>query len=259
MELINDNCDNVLKQFVKENRKFDLVLTDPPYNIGKDFGNNTDMLPLETFLCQTRQRLELIDKLLNDTGSVLWFCSHRFVGYLQTMMYKIGWQYQRILIWRYNNGMSRQKKTPISAYEPILWFTKSDKWTYNADAVRVPYKTERVKSPVYKKDKDGNKKAWLPNPNGALRDDIFEFPVLAGKLYEQERTKHPTQKPESLITELLKAFAPKGGDVLDPFMGSGTTIVCCNRLGLNGAGIELEREWFDIALQRVKGDVDNAN
>ena len=127
--------------------------------------------------------------------------------------------------------------------------------------MRVPYKTERVKNPVYKKDKNGVKKAWTPNPNGALRTDIFDFPVLAGKLYENERTEHPTQKPEALITEFLKAFVPKEdgkfvGSVLDPFMGSGTLPVACERLNLEGnhvtyTGIELETKWYDTAKHRI--------
>lgn len=208
--LLNGNCDNFLQIFKEENQKFDLILTDPPYNIGKDFGNDSDKVSLKEFLDSSRNRLSLCFDLLKDDGSIVWFCSHRFLGYLQVMMYELGFIYQRILIWHYDNGMSRQTRTPISSYEPILWFSKSDKtWTYNKDDVRVPYKTERVKNPVYKKDKNGNKKAWIPNPNGALRSDIFDFPVLAGKLYENERTEHSTQKPESLIMELVKAFCPK--------------------------------------------------
>lgn len=253
IQLYNSSCDELLPKFVQDTQKFDLILTDPPYNIGKDFGNDTDKLPLNEFLAITKGRLRLLDNLLTDNGSIIWFCSHVYLGYLQCLMYEMGWTYQRILIWYYNNGMSRQTKTPISAYEPILWFTKnSKKWTYNKDDVRVPYKTERVKNPVYKKDKNGVKKAWIPNPNGALRNDVFEFPVLAGKLYEKERTEHPTQKPESLIIELVKAFCPKGGKVLDPFMGSGTTPAVCNKLGIDCIGIELEEKWYNIAKNRIE-------
>ena len=252
IQLYNNSCDELLPKFVQDNQKFDLILTDPPYNIGKDFGNDTDKLSLNEFLAIIKDRLKLLDKLLTDNGSIVWFCSHIYLGYLQCLMYEMGWTYQRILIWYYNNGMSRQTKTPISAYEPILWFTKSNKkWTYNKDDVRVPYKTERVKNPVYKKDKNGVKKAWIPNPNGALRNDVFEFPVLAGKLYENERTEHPTQKPESLITELVKAFCPKDGRVLDPFMGSGTTPAVCNKLNIDCVGIELEEKWYNIAKNRI--------
>jgi len=257
INLINDNCDIILPKFVEEGKKFDLILTDPPYNIGKNFGNNTDNLEISEFLELTKNRLMLCKELLTDEGSIVWFCSHRYLGYIQVMLYELGFTYQRILIWYYQNGMSRQTKTPVSAYEPILWFTKSDKkWIYNKDDVRVPYKTERVKTPCYKKDKNGVKRAWVANPNGALRNDVFEYPVLSGKLFAQERTEHPTQKPISLITQLVKAFTPKENDkyigkILDPFVGSGTTAVVCNNLGIDCTGIELEKKWYDIAQQRL--------
>jgi site-specific DNA-methyltransferase (adenine-specific) len=104
--------------------------------------------------------------------------------------------------------------------------------------------------------------AWTPNPLGALRGDIWEYPTLAGKRFEKERTGHPTQKPESLITEILKAFCPKDSDgryigrVLDPFAGAGTVGVCCERLNRTGNRIdwtcgELEQRWVDVSKKRV--------
>lgn len=94
-----------------------------------------------------------------------------------------------------------------------------------------------------------------------MRSDIWDFPTLAGKRFENERTEHPTQKPESLISELIKAFCPMKsgiytGKILDPFHGSGTLGVCCEKLNLQGnnikwTGIELEEKWCDIARQRL--------
>jgi site-specific DNA-methyltransferase (adenine-specific) len=133
---------------------------------------------------------------------------------------------QRQMIWYYRNGMSRQTLTPVTEYEPFLWFTWSeDFYTYNGDDVRVPYKSDRVKTPVYKKNKSGEVKAWNPDPRGAKRGDVWEYPTLAGKLYENERTEHPSQKPEALITDLIKAFCPKNaegkydGVVMDIYAG----------------------------------------
>ena len=91
---------------------------------------------------------------------MVWFCSHKYVGFLQVMMYEIELEYQRILIWHYNNGMSRQSRTPVTAYEPIIWFSRGTKWTYNKDDVRVPYKTDRVKTPCFKKNAKGEKVAF---------------------------------------------------------------------------------------------------
>ena len=262
--IINEDSDNILPQMVRDGFKADLILTDPPYNIGKDFGNGSDSLELETFLELTKKRLTFCKCILKDEGSILWFGIHKYICYIQCMMYELGLHYRRLNIWHYDNGMSRMKNSPVTTYEPFLWFSKSDKdWTYNADDVRVPYKsTERIKSPVYKKNAKGEKVAWTPNPLGALRGDIWDYPVLAGKLYEKERTGHPTQKPEALIIELIKAFCPKdsegryNGVVLDPFLGSGTLGVCCEKLNLQGhrikwCGIELEEKWCDVARKRL--------
>lgn len=241
----------------------DLVLTDPPYNVGKDFGNNTDKwTDNHTFFNWLEYRLKLLHNLTNHNANIVVFCSHLFVPDISIRL-RDYWHYRRMMIWHYKNGLSRQTDSPVTEYEPILWFSGSDtEWTYNLEDVRIPYRSERVKNPVYKTNKRGEKVAWTPNPNGAKRGDVWEYPCLAGKLYEDERTEHPTQKPESLIIDLVKAFCPKkdgiySGLILDPFCGSGTVPVCCERLNKLGhdikwVGIELEKKWVDTANQRLQ-------
>ena len=259
------DCDKAMAEMIKSGMKFDLILTDPPYNLYKDFGNNSDSLSIDDFVSINRSRIEQCHKLLNDNGSLLWFGIHKYIGYLQVLMYEERMFYRGMNMWFYENGFSRSKKSPANQYEPFLWFSNSNKqWTYNADDVRVPYKsTERLKSPVYYKDKNGDKKEWYANPNGALRGDIWVYPTLAGKNYAKERTPHPTQKPESLITELIKAYCPKDdngkycGTILDPFHGSGTLGVCCEKLNKEGhnikwIGLELEKRWVDITNKRLQ-------
>ncbi len=258
------NSDVLLDQLIDEGVHFDLILTDPPYNINKDFGNKSDCLPLDEFIAITAERMAKIKKLLEPQGSVLWFGIHDYIGFVQVAMYNAGLHYRRMNIWHYENGFSRSKKEPATHYEPFLWFSNNPKkWTYNVDDVRMPYKsTERLKSPVKYKAADGTTKIWQPNPKGAMRGDVWDFPTLAGKRFEKEKTPHPTQKPESLIMELIKAFCPKDGEghyngtILDPFHGSGTLGVCCERLNAEGhhikwLGIELEQQWCDIAEQRI--------
>ena len=262
--IINADCDAVLRQMVADGVKYDLILTDPPYNVGKDFGNKSDMLPLGEFLEGMYRRIDLLRDLLSDRGSIIWFGIHDYICYIQVYMYSIGLHYRRMNIWHYENGFSRSTKTPATHYEPFLWFSKSDRhWTYNVDEVRVPYKsTERLKSPVRYTDSHGNTKTWVPSGKGAMRGDVWDFPTLAGKAFAEERTPHPAQKPEALITELLKAFCPMEdgrfcGTVLDPFHGSGTLGVCCEKLNKAGhairwTGIEIERKWCDIAAGRLE-------
>lgn len=262
--IINGNSDILLKKMVDYGIKIDLVLTDPPYNLNKDFGNNSDKLPLKEFLDISRKRIILCKELLNPEGSIIWFGIHHYIGFIQSIMYEEELNYRRMNIWFYENGFSRSKTSPITQYEPFLWFTKSPKkWTYNVNDVRIPYKSqERLKNPIYYKNSKGERLKWEPNPLGAMRGDIWAFPTLAGKLYQNERTEHPTQKPESLITEIIKAFCPKNKDglydgvILDPFHGSGTLGVCCEKLNKQGhnirwIGIELEEKWCTVAKERI--------
>lgn len=258
------NCDIELRNLLDDGVKFDLILTDPPYNLGKDFGNNSDDLSIADFISVNKKRITLCKELLRNDGSIIWFGIHNYICYIQIIMYELSLYYRRMNIWQYNNGFSRSKRAPANVYEPFLWFSKSDKkWTYNVDDVRVPYKScDRLKNPVYYKDKDGNRKEWRANPLGAMRSDIWEYPTLSGKLFQNERTEHPTQKPESLITDLIKAYCPKNkngfyeGYILDPFGGSGTLGICCEKLNRSGhkitwLSIELEEKWIDVSKQRL--------
>ncbi len=262
--IINADCDVMLPQLAKQGIKYDLILTDPPYNVGKDFGNSSDRMKLTDFLESMYGRLEYMTELLADDGSIIWFGIHNYICYIQVRMYELGLHYRRLNIWHYENGFSRSRKEPATHYEPFLWFSKSNRrWTYNVDEVRVPYKSgQRLKSPVKYRDSAGNEKIWRPSEKGAMRGDVWSFPTLAGKAFSSERTAHPAQKPESLITELIRAFCPMrdgrfSGSILDPFFGSGTLGVCCERLNRQGhsirwTGIELEKQWCDVASMRLE-------
>ena len=263
-KFIQGDCDDELQKLIESEVMFDLVLTDPPYNLKKDFGNNSDNLSIDDFIAVNKKRISACEQLLNREGSIIWFGIHNYICYIQIIMFDLGLSYRRMNIWHYNNGFSRSKKSPASVYEPFLWFSKSNKkWTYNVDDVRVPYKSsERLKNPVYYKDSKGNRKEWVPNPLGAMRSDIWEYPTLSGKLFQKERTEHPTQKPESLITEIIKAYCPKNkdgfyeGKILEPFGGSGTLGICCEKLNQKGhkitwLSIELEQKWVDVSNDRL--------
>ena len=269
--LICGNSDEIVDKLIESGLKYDLILTDPPYNINKDFGNKSDCLSVNDFIGITKTRVQKLKKLITQTGSIIWFGIHDYICYVQVAMYEAGLYYRRMNIWHYENGFSRSKKEPATHYEPFLWFSNDKKkWTYNVDEVRVPYKsTARLKNAITYTTSDGTKKIWKPNPKGSMRGDVWDFPTLAGKRFEHEKTEHPTQKPEALITELIKAFCPMEngifhGNILDPFHGSGTLGVCCEKLNLRGneinwTGIELEEKWCKIAEDRLKcvfGEVD---
>lgn len=263
-EVICGDSDIVIDRLIEKGIKFDLILTDPPYNLNKDFGNDSDKMSVDEYISITKKRIIKLKKLLTPNGSIIWFGIHNYICYVQIAMYEAGLFYRRMNIWHYENGFSRTKREPSTHYEPFLWFSNNNKqWTYNCDEVRVPYKsTDRLRSPIKYKGKDNEIKIWSPNPKGALRGDIWNYPTLAGAAFKNERTEHPTQKPESLITEIIKAFCPiKGGHyegaILDPFFGSGTLGVCCEKLNTQGnfiswMGIEIEKKWCDIAKKRLR-------
>ena len=267
-KIICGNCETILKDLTRKGIKADLILTDPPYNLNKDFGNDSDSLSFDDFLKTNKVRLLLCKQILKESGSIVWFGIHSNIWAIQSIMHEIGFYYRRLNIWHYENGFSRTNKAPATTYEPFLWYSMNNtKWTYNCDDVRIPYQSKRVNNAIYYKNSKGEKVAWKPNPLGAMHGDIWSFPTLAGKNFESEKTNHPTQKPEALITELIKAFCPKNsngqyeGLIIDPFHGSGTLGVCCeklNKLGHNISwiGIELEQKWCDIANERL-GKINN--
>jgi site-specific DNA-methyltransferase (adenine-specific) len=261
---VGDSDAEILDALISEGARFDLILTDPPYNLNKDFGNSSDSLELPDFLRLNGERINKCARLLTSNGSIVWFAIHHYVGFLQVMMYEAQLHYRRMNIWHYENGFSRSQRTLRNEYEPFLWFSKSKSdWHFNADDIRTPYKSiARLKTPVYYRDGNGKKVPWIPNPLGAMHGDVWEFPTLAGKRFQEERTGHPTQKPEGLILGLLKAFCPKDasgkyvGRILDPYAGSGTLGICCEKLNREGhkiewGSIELEEKWVAVARSRL--------
>lgn len=257
-----DNLE-LAKRLEKEGLSFNLMIADPPYNIGKDFGNKTDKQDPKDYIDGFKERLSVFDNVLTPNANIIVFCSQIYIGDIQLALREIFYQ-RHLNIWYFENGMSRQKHEPVSEFDPFWWFSKSpDKWTYNVEDIRIPYKSDRVRNPVYKRNAKGDKVAWTPDPRGRKHGDVWGHPVLSGKKFEGERTKHPSQKPESLIEEIIRGFCPKDADdryvgrILDPYMGSGTTAVCCEKLNRNlghqikWIGLELEQEWIDLANDRI--------
>ena len=110
--VINGDSDVIIDELLAQGVKYDLVLTDPPYNINKDFGNKSDCLPLDEFLAVTEKRVNKLRDILSPQGSLVWFGIHDYIGFIQVIMYKAGLNYRRLNIWHYENGFSRSKKEP---------------------------------------------------------------------------------------------------------------------------------------------------
>ncbi|MFC2090798.1 DNA-methyltransferase, partial [Bacteroidota bacterium] len=131
-------------------------------------------------------------------------------------------------------------------YEPILWFSKTDKYTYHQ--IREPYKSqERLKSKIVK-----NGKVWTPNPDGKHSGDVWNIPVLAGKRFEKEKVDHPTQKPMMLCDRIVKHFSNPDDHILVPFCGSGSECVSAKQNGRHYISYEINDSYIQIAQDRLE-------
>ena len=224
----------------------DLVIADPPYNLNKDFGVWKEKHRREDWLPWSKLWLDEVNRVLKPGGNVFVYGIHRHLCWLQCYMYEIGLTYRRQIIWHYENGFAGYSSRTLAAhYEPILWFSKGEGYTYIP--IREPYKSdERLK---YKITKNG--KEWKPNPEGRLAGDVWNFPTLAGKRFQAEKVKHPTQKPLSISLRIAKHFSNRGDLVVVPFVGSGTECLAAVSEGRRFIGYETNVDFVGIAQKRI--------
>lgn len=165
----------------------------------------------------------------------------------------------RWLIWHYKNKANLGKDWGRS-HESILHLRKARKFTFNIDDVRIPYGKHTLKYPSHPQavtSQYGNngkrKDIWTPHPKGAKPKDVIEIPTTCNGM--GEKTPHPTQKPEELLRKLVLASSDEGDVVLDPFSGSGTTLVVAEQLGRKWMGCELESKYNEWAISRLENVV----
>lgn len=211
----------------------DLIIADPPYNLGKNYGNNLDLRAWHEYEIFTRGWLTEITRLLKPTGSLYVFMGVSFISKLYLMlesdfcMLFNGW-----ITWHYTQGMGR--KTGFSPrHEDILFFTKSREYTFNLDDIRIPQKYYRERN----------------NMLGANPGDVWQFSHV--HYCSTEREQHPTQKPEALIERIIKASSNQGDLVLDPFVGSGTTCKMAKMLQRNWLGIDINPDYIEMSKRRL--------
>lgn len=231
-------------------RSFNLIIADPPYNLGKDFGVWKEAERASEWIQWTRLWLEQCYRLLSESGNIFVYGIHRHLCWVQCMMYEIGYLYRRQIIWHYDNGFGGYGRRNLRAcYEPILWFTRTKNYIYHE--IREPYKsTERLKHKITMK----NGKAWQPHPDGRMAGDVWNFPVLAGRRFRHEKVDHPTQKPLSISRRLVAHFSDPGDTVLVPFAGSGTECLAAHLEGRGYRGFDLNPGYVDLARQRLDKD-----
>jgi DNA modification methylase len=222
-----------------------LVIADPPYNLGPRFGLEKEWVRDEQWLPWCREWLNECKRVLTDDGNLLVYGIHHYLCYLQVHLYDIGMEYRRQIIWFYENGFTNQRRSLATHYEPLLWFSKSKDYYFRE--IREPYKSkERLKSKVIK-----NGRVWTPHPDGRVAGDVWSFPTLAGRRFRDEKVDHPTQKPLSLTNRIVSHFSEPGALVIVPFAGSGTECASAAQNGRRFWGAEVKPEYVALARSRV--------
>ncbi|WP_455258229.1 DNA-methyltransferase [Peptoniphilus asaccharolyticus] len=217
-----------------EDESVDLIVTDPPYNLNKNYGNTKDNLFHNDYIEFTRKWVKEAHRVLKKDGTIYIFMGMRYISYLYIILEEeLGMKFNSWITWYYTQGIGK-KKGFSPRHDDILMFNKSDKFKFNLDDVRVPQKYYRS----------------INNMRGANPGNVWEFSHI--HYCNGNRKKHPTQKPEALFERMILASSDKGDTVLDCFLGSGTSARVCQQLDRNFIGIELNEEYMNIAKERLK-------
>lgn len=231
-------------------RSIQLIVTSPPYNIGKEYEKK---LQLQEYLHWQEQVIHQCARVLTDTGSICWevgnYVDNGSIVPLDIMLYPIfaslGFVLRNRVIWCFEHGLHCTNRFS-GRYETILWFTRNtNDYTFNLDPVRVPQKYPGKK--YFKGPKAGQ---YSCNPLGKNPGDVWDIPNV--KSNHVEKTEHPCQFPVGLIERLVLSMSNEGDWVLDPFVGTGTSIIAAVRNGRRGAGAEIEPKYVEIAQERIQ-------
>lgn len=228
---------------------FQLIVTSPPYNIGKEYEKRAS---LESYLANQSRVISECVRLLSPTGSICWQIGNHVtadgeVVPLDMQLYPLfkshGLQLRNRIVWHFEHGLHCSKRLS-GRHETILWFTKTKDYFFSVDPIRVPSKYPN------KKAFKGPRKGQLSgNPLGKNPGDVWIIPNV--KSNHVEKTIHPCQFPVELVERLVLALTQEGDAVFDPYMGVGSTIVAAIANNRSGFGCDIDPRYVEIAWQRV--------
>ena len=229
--IILGDCLNELKSI--DSNSVDLIIADPPYNVGKDYGNNSDKQNFENYIDFSKKWLSECHRILKNGGTIYVFIGFRYISYLYQIMEKdLEMNFVNWISWHYTQGIGKTKGFS-PRHDDILMFSKSANYTFNLDDIRIPQK-------FYRK---------INNMRGANPGDVWDVSHI--HYCQKGRQPHPTQKPEAIIERMVLASSNEGDLVVDPFSGSGTTLRVCQQLKRNAIGIELNEEYVEQTKERL--------
>lgn len=241
------DCMNLLR--VIPNDTAQLIVTSPPYNLGKEY---EDKMSIKHYYDFQQDIIRECYRILSPQGSICWqvgnYVENGTILPLDILLFPIFQELKLYLrnriIWHFGHGLHASKRFS-GRYEVILWFTKSEKnYTFNLDAVRIPQKY-----PEKKHFKGPNRGTLSSNPLGKNPSDIWDIPNV--KSNHPEKTIHPCQFPVALIERLVLALSNKGDLIVDPFIGVGTTAIASIMHGRKCAGADIESKYLTIAKERL--------
>lgn len=237
-------------EFMRTLRKgsMKLIVTSPPYNIGKEYERRTS---IELYVEHQVATIAEAVRLLHPKGSICWQVGNHVddgeIFPLDIILYPLfkshGLKLRNRIVWTFGHGLHCQRRLS-GRHETILWFSKSDDYTFNLDPIRIP-----SKYPDKKHFKGPKRGQMSGNPLGKNPSDVWEIPNV--KANHVEKTAHPCQFPVGLVERLVLGLTNPGDNVLDPFMGVGSSVIAALKNGRNAYGCDLVDEYVDIALHRV--------
>ena len=241
--------------------QFDLIITSPPYNMGKEYESKKS---IEEYLETQEGVIAKLVNLTSNRGSICWqvgnYVSNREVFPLDVFYYNIfkGFKLKlrNRIVWHFGHGLHASKRFS-GRYETILWFTKGEDYIFNLDPVRV-----KAKYPGKRYFKGPRKGEISVNPKGKNPSDVWEiilrdwenelWNIPNVKANHPEKTEHPCQYPIELVSRCILALTNENSWVLDPYAGVGSTILAALMNDRNVVGIEKERAYIETAKRRIK-------
>ena len=228
--------------------RFKLIVTSPPYNIGKEYEGN---LSLDSYLDQQTEVLRECVRLTDVYGSICWqvgnYVRDGEIIPLDAVLFPIfkqfGLKLRNRIVWHFGHGLHCSKRLS-GRYETINWWTKNDRYTWNLDPIRVP-----AKYPGKRYFKGPRVGQISGNPKGKNPSDVWEFPNV--KHNHPEKTEHPCQFPVELVERLVLSMTDPGDAVFDPYMGVGSTLVAALMHGRAAYGCDIVGRYVEIARERV--------
>ena len=238
-----------LLKYLPQEEKYDLIVTSPPYNIGKEYELRNSV---DEYLIWQEGIIDEIIPRLKETGSICW----QVGNYVENgsilpldiefapIFRKHGLKLRNRIIWHYGHGLHTRRRFS-GRYEVIMWYTKSDDYYFDLDPVRV-----RSKYPGKKYFSGPKKGQYSGNPRGKNPSDVWDIPNV--KSNHVEKTEHPCQFPVGLIQRLVLSMTKQGETVFDPFAGSGSSGVASLIHDRRFVGCEIDAEYAKTAHRRLK-------